>query len=163
MQFSIEPIGFVQSVRQFPEDDFWGGEQACIALESSYPPESLQGLSEFSHAEVFFLFHEIDPRKIVVGARHPRNNQSWPAVGIFSQRGKNRPNRLGSTICKVIRVEGTRLYVSELDAINDTPVIDIKPVMIEFLPREEVRQPTWATELMSNYWRKRTDQLNAHT
>jgi tRNA (Thr-GGU) A37 N-methylase len=57
----------------------------------------------------------------------------------------------------VIRVEGTRLYVTELDAINETPVIDIKPVMIEFLPREEVRQPTWATELMGNYWRKRID------
>jgi tRNA (Thr-GGU) A37 N-methylase len=57
----------------------------------------------------------------------------------------------------VIRVEGTRLYVTELDAINETPVIDIKPVMIEFLPREDVRQPIWATELMGNYWRKRID------
>lgn len=157
MQFAIEPIGFVQSVRQSPEDDFWGGEQACIALVSSYPPESLQGLSEFSHVEVVFLFHEVDPRKVVVGARHPRNNESWPEVGIFSQRAKNRPNRLGSTICKMVRVEGTRLYVSELDAINETPVIDIKPVMIEFLPREEVRQPPWATELMTKYWHQRAD------
>ena len=155
MQFSVEPIGFVQSDRQRAEDDFWGGEQSCIALEPSYPPESLQGLAEFSHAEVLFLFHQVDPMKIVSGVRHPRNNEIWPKVGIFSQRGKNRPNRLGSTICKVVRVEGTRLYVTELDAINDTPVIDIKPVMIEFLPREEVREPTWANELMGNYWRKR--------
>jgi tRNA-Thr(GGU) m(6)t(6)A37 methyltransferase TsaA len=156
MQFSVEPIGFVKSVRQSPEDDFWGDEQACIALEPSYPPESLRGLSEFSHAEVLFLFHEVDPRRVVGGARHPRNNEIWPEVGIFSQRGKNRPNRLGSTICKVVRIEETRLYVSGLDAINDTPVIDIKPVMIEFLPREAVSQPTWATELMSKYWRQRT-------
>jgi hypothetical protein len=54
------------------------------------------------------------------------------AAGIFAQRGKNRPNRIGSTICQVVRVEGTRLFVSELDAINGTPVIDIKPVMVEF-------------------------------
>src|SRR6476469_5223709 len=103
MQFSVEPIGFVQSDRQSAEDDFWGGEQSCIALEPSYPPESLQGLAEFSHSEVLFLFHQVDPMKIVAGVRHPRNNERWPEVGIFSQRGKNRPNRLGSTICKVVR------------------------------------------------------------
>src|SRR6476660_6795097 len=129
----------------------------ALLLSLHYPAESLQGLSEFSHAEVLFLFHEVDPVKITVGARHPRNNQMWPEVGIFSQRGKNRPNRLGSTICKVVRIEGTRLYVSEFDAINETPVLDIKPVMIEFLPREAVRQPTWATDLMRNYWQERTD------
>jgi tRNA-Thr(GGU) m(6)t(6)A37 methyltransferase TsaA len=161
MQFSIEPIGFVHAARQEAEDDFWGGEQCCITLEPSYPAEALKGLSEFSHAEVLFLFHHVDPSKIVVGARHPRNNEVWPEVGIFSQRGKNRPNRIGSTICKVVRVDGTRLYVSELDAIDETPVVDIKPVLIEFLPRDQVQQPKWATELMSTYWQKKPNQLNA--
>jgi len=52
----------------------------------------------------------------------------------------------------VVRVEGTRLFVSELDAINGTPVIDIKPVMVEFLPRQATRQPAWSHELMSQYW-----------
>ena len=53
----------------------------------------------------------------------------------------------------MIRVEGTfKLYISELDAIDGTPVLDIKPVMIEFLPREEVRQPAWSHELMRQYW-----------
>jgi len=76
-------------------------------------------------------------------------------TGIFAQRGKNRPNRLGSTICKVLRVDGRRLWVSELDAIEGTPVIDIKPVMQEFLPRGDVRQPDWSRELMANYWTTR--------
>jgi tRNA (Thr-GGU) A37 N-methylase len=114
--------------------------------------ESLQGLSEFSHAEVLFLFHEVDPAKIVTGARHPRNNHHWPSVGIFAQRGKNRPNRIGSTICRILRVEGVRLFVAELDAIAATPVIDIKPVIAEFLPREAIKQSAWSTELMSQYW-----------
>lgn len=159
MQFLLEPIGFVQSVRQHVADDFWGDEESCIALESSYPPESLQGLAEFSHVEVLFLFHKVDPGKIEIASRHPRNNADLPRVGIFSQRGKNRPNRLGSTMCKVLGVEGNKLHVSELDAINETPVIDIKPVMTEFLPREEVRQPKWATDLMAKYWRKKGDQF----
>jgi hypothetical protein len=62
-----------------------------------------------------------------------------------------------------LQSEGTKLYLTGLDAINDTPVIDIKPVMIEFPPREDVRQPTWATELMGNYWHKRSEQLDSAT
>ena len=73
-------------------------------------------------------------------------------MGIFAQRGKNRPNRIGSTICRIVRVQGTKLFVAELDAINGTPVLDIKPVMAEFLPRQTVRQPAWSHELMREYW-----------
>ena len=72
-------------------------------------------------------------------------------MGIFAQRGRNRPNCIGSTNCRVLRVEGTRLFVTELDAINGTPVLDIKPVMAEFLPRGEARQPAWSHELMRRY------------
>src|SRR5690606_12174880 len=96
--------------------------------------------------------HGVAPEKIVSGARHPRNNRDWPAVGILAQRGKNRPNRLGSTICRVLRVDGRKLWVAELDAIDGTPVLDVKPVMQEFLPREPVRQPAWTHELMQAYW-----------
>lgn len=148
----FEPIGVVAAVRAHAEDDFWGGEQACITLAERFAPEALQGLAEFSHVELLFLFHEVDQAKIVHGARHPRNNAAWPAVGIFAQRGKNRPNRIGSTICRIIRIAGAKLFVAELDAINGTPVLDIKPVMAEFLPRQPVRQPAWSHELMQAYW-----------
>ena len=148
----VEAVAFVENVRPQAEDDFWGGEEACITLVERFTPEALKGIADFSHLEVLFLLHKIDPSKITIGARHPRNNPKLPAVGIFAQRGRNRPNRIGSTICRLIRVESTKLYVSELDAINGTPVLDIKPVMAEFLPRVEVRQPTWTHELMRNYW-----------
>jgi tRNA-Thr(GGU) m(6)t(6)A37 methyltransferase TsaA len=157
----IEAIGFVHAIRPHAEDDFWGGEEACIALTERFTAEALAGVTEFSHVGILFLFHEVEPSKIVTGARHPRNNQEWPAVGIFAQRGKNRPNRIGSTICRVVRVEGTRLFVAELDAIDGTPVLDIKPVMAEFLPRQEVRQPAWSHELMRQYWlTKRTSSVD---
>ena len=155
MQFTIEPIGFVRAARTEAEDDYWGGEEACIELASGYPAEALQGLMEFSHAEVLFVFDRVEPARIVTGARHPRNNKAWPAIGIFAQRGKNRPNRLGSTICRLLRCSGTRLFVAELDAIDGTPVVDIKPVMAEFLPRAEIRQPQWSHELMRDYWLRR--------
>jgi tRNA-Thr(GGU) m(6)t(6)A37 methyltransferase TsaA len=152
----IEAIGFVSAPRPHAEDDFWGGEEASITLTGPFTAEALAGLTEFSHVEVLFLFHEVDPSRIVAGARHPRNNKAWPAVGIFAQRGRNRPNRIGSTICRLVRVDGATLHVTELDAIDGTPVLDIKPVMAEFLPREAIRQPDWSTELMRQYWLRKS-------
>lgn len=148
----MEPIGRVQAARTAPEDDHWGGEESRIVLDERFGAEALQGIEDFSHAEILFLFDRVDPAKVVTGARHPRGNPAWPSVGIFAQRGKDRPNRIGSTICRILRREGRTLVVAELDALDGTPVLDIKPVMREFLPREEVRQPAWSHELMRAYW-----------
>jgi len=156
MSFDIEPIGRVTAARTEAIDDYWGGEKACIELAERFAPDSLQGLEDFSHVEILFVFDRVDSAKVTVGARHPRNNRDWPAVGIFAQRGKNRPNRIGSTVCRMVRRDGRQLFVTELDAIDGTPVLDIKPVMSEFLPRESVRQPTWSRALMADYWKTHT-------
>ena len=153
MTITVEAIGVVRSPRDEAIDDDWGGMPARIELDARFEADALAGLDAFSHAEVLFHFDRADPAKIVSGARHPRGNRDWPAIGIFAQRGKNRPNRLGSTIVRIDRVEGRTLHVRELDAIDGTPVLDIKPVMAEFLPRDAVRQPDWSRELMTHYWR----------
>src|SRR6185369_14498646 len=124
-------------------DDAWDLESSSIRLTERFGAEALLGLNEFSHVEILYCFHGVDAAGTVTGARHPRGNSEWPLAGIFAQRAKNRPNRLGNTICRLLRVEGTQLYVAGLDAIDGTPVIDIKPVMAEFLPRGEVVQPQW--------------------
>lgn len=154
MKLEVEAIGWVEATRVEAEDDFWGASESCIVLAEGFEADALQGIEDFSHVEVIFFFDRVAPEKIVAGARHPRNNRDWPAVGIFAQRGKNRPNRIGSTICRVLRREGRRLHVAELDAIDGTPVLDLKPVMQEFLPREAVRQPEWSRELMRRYWER---------
>lgn len=148
----MRPIGVVRAARTEASDDFWGGSSSRIELHDEYEAESLAGLTEFSHVEIVFLFDRVQSDRIVSGARHPRNRKEWPLVGIFAQRGKNRPNRIGTTIARVERVEGKTLTVAELDAIDGTPVLDIKPVMREFLPRTEVHQPAWSSELMRDYW-----------
>jgi tRNA-Thr(GGU) m(6)t(6)A37 methyltransferase TsaA len=150
----VAPIGYVMAARTQAEDDYWGATESVITLNDEYPEDALAGLEEFSHAEILYVFHRVEPAKIVSGARHPRNNTAWPKIGIFAQRGKNRPNRIGSSIVRVIAREGRTLRVAELDAIDGTPVIDIKPVMQEFQPREAVRQPSWVSELMAHYWDK---------
>ncbi len=153
VKYTIDPIGHVRGGRADPVDDNWGNSRATIELDPTlFAPDALAGLDEFSHAEVVFLFNRVSAEKIETGARHPRGRQDWPLIGIFAQRGKNRPNRLGVTVCKVLAIQGMRLSVEGLDAIDGTPVIDIKPVMREFLPRGEVRQPEWVSELMMEYW-----------
>jgi tRNA (adenine37-N6)-methyltransferase len=150
--FQIEPIGYVRGARTVAEDDDWGNTTATIELAEPYPAESLAGLEAFSHAEILYIFDRVKPEDIVASARHPRNNPAWPRAGIFAQRAKKRPNRLGVSMVRILAVEGRTLRVAELDAIEGTPVIDIKPVMNEFLPRTAVTQPAWATELMARYW-----------
>lgn len=148
----LQAIGVVHNPRQAVEDDNWGQVVSEIRLEGWLPEESLHGLEEFSHAEILFAFHKVPEEKIETAARHPRNNPAWPRVGIFAQRGKNRPNRLGLATVNILRRERRSLFVQGLDAINGTPVLDIKPVMREFQPRGEIRQPGWVADLMKNYW-----------
>src|SRR5262249_1047166 len=102
--------------------------------------------------EVVYFFDRVPDAEVERGARHPRGNAAWPKVGIFAQRGKGRPNRLGVTVVEVVSREGRTLTVSGLDAIDGTPVLDIKPVLAEFLRRTAGRQQEWSRELMRNYW-----------
>jgi tRNA (Thr-GGU) A37 N-methylase len=154
--FAVRPIGYVRSTRTLPEDDHWDSVVSSIALDATqFTPDALLGLASFSHVEVVFLFDRVAARDggpPMPEARHPRGNAEWPKVGIFAQRGKDRPNRLGTTICRIVRVDGLELHVTGLDAIDGTPVLDLKPWVREFGPRGDVEQPAWMTELMRDYW-----------
>jgi len=154
MAIEMNVVGYVETTRSTPADDYWGDERSIVRLSESFDPSALHGLNEFSHVEILFVFHHVHASEVVVDARHPRGNSAWPLVGIFAQRGKNRPNRIGASICRVVRVQERCLYVAELDAIDGSPVLDIKPVMQEFLPRHPVVQPSWSRELMEQYWLK---------
>ena len=150
---TLTSIGTVSSPRTEPIDDDWDAIEARIELDAEqFGAEALAGLTDFSHIEVLFHIHLADESTINTGARHPRGREDWPKVGIFAQRGKDRPNRLGSCVCLVLGVKGTSLLVHGLDAIDGTPVLDIKPYMTGFGPRGTIREPDWATEIMKDYW-----------
>ena len=151
---ALTPIGTVHSEIREPLDEVFGGLTSRIELDSTrFTPDSLKGLGDFSHVEVFFYFHQLDESKIVYATRHPRNRADWPEVGIFAQRARMRPSRIGSTVCRLVSVAGLAITVEDLDAIDGTPVLDIKPYMLTFGPRGPVREPAWARELMITYWR----------
>jgi tRNA-Thr(GGU) m(6)t(6)A37 methyltransferase TsaA len=148
----LEPIGYVRGGRAEPVDDHWAGVESTIELEDRYSPESLNGLDEFSHLDVVYFFHQVDPGEIVETARHPRGNRAWPRVGIFAQRARMRPNRIGVSTCRLRNVEGRCLLVADLDAMDGTPILDIKPHMVEMGAQTDIVEPTWAKELMEHYW-----------
>lgn len=149
----FRPIGVVHSDIVEPGDHPWDGVPCRIDLDSSqFTPDCLVGLTDFSHVEIIFFFHRVSESEIATGRRHPRNRLDFPNNGIFAQRGKNRPNRLGMTTCRLLSVKDLTLEVVGLDAIDGTPVLDIKPYVREFAARGEVRQPAWVDELMRGYW-----------
>ncbi|MFI6818923.1 SAM-dependent methyltransferase [Nonomuraea sp. NPDC050328] len=149
----LEPVATVVGGRMETTDDDWNAEKAVIRLDARrFAPEAVAGLEAFSHLEVVFHFHLVDPSSITTTARHPRGNTGWPKVGIFAQRGRNRPNLLGVSRCRLLAVDGLDLQVSGLDAVDGTPVLDIKPYLAEFGPQGETVQPEWATELMRDYY-----------
>jgi tRNA-Thr(GGU) m(6)t(6)A37 methyltransferase TsaA len=152
-EFTVRPVGYVTSSRTERLDDDWGRVESVIGLDDErFTAEALAGLEGFSHVEVIFLFDGLDETEVAVGARHPRGNEAWPMVGIFAQRASSRPNRLGLTTCEVLAVDGLEIRVRGLDAIDGTPVLDIKPHMREFGPRGPVTQPAWSSQLMEGYW-----------
>lgn len=150
---TMTPIGWVRGGRTEPVDDDWGEVTSDIVVHDRFPPDALDGLDAFSHLEVVFVFDRVDEQAITSGARHPRGRTDWPQVGIFAQRAKGRPNRIGVTTCELVAVADRVVTVRGLDAIDGTPVLDLKPYMVEFAPRTPVRQPAWSTELMRGYWR----------
>ncbi|MDT8997720.1 SAM-dependent methyltransferase [Paucibacter sp. APW11] len=150
----MSPIGYVSSPRVDLTDDNWGSVEATITIDApELSAESLKGLETFSHIEVIYHLHRVPPEEIERGARHPRGRSDWPLVGILAQRAKARPNLIGLTRCRVLQVEGRTLRVRGLDAINGTPVLDIKPYLAEFGPIGEVVQPAWSHEVMKDYFK----------
>ncbi len=148
----LKPIAYIHNERRNLQDDYWGEVISEIVLDDSVPEESLQGIESYSDLEVIYFFHRADPAPGLNLLRRPRERLDWPLVGIFAQRNKDRPNHLGLTTVSLLQHEGKKLVVKGLDAIDGTPVLDIKPVMQEYLPGGMIRQPAWSHELMKNYW-----------
>lgn len=149
----VVPVGHVRGGRAVVEDDGWDAETCRIELDGGVlEPEATLGLDAFSHVEVVYVFDRVDPAAVCTGARHPRGREDWPLVGILGQRAKDRPNRIGVTSCALLAVGPGWLEVRGLDAVDGTPVLDVKPHLSGFDPRGEVREPAWAVELMNGYW-----------
>jgi len=153
MNIQLTPIAYIKNSRKEVVDDNWSSIISEIELAENIISEAFEGIEEFSHLEVIFYMNKVRDEKAIAQYRHPRNNTALPKLGTYAQRNKSRPNKLGLTTVELIERKARTLVIRNLDAIDGTPVLDIKPVMIEFQPQSTIRQPEWTKEIMKNYWK----------
>ncbi len=148
---NIEPIGIVKSPVKEPIDENWRQVIAEIQLIDSLAP-GLKGLDRFSHLIIVFFMHQYSFTPATDLVRRPQERADMPEVGIFAQRAKHRPNPIGITAVELIELRGPVLVVRGLDAIDGTPVLDIKPYVPAFDSRPTAVVPIWIEELMKKYF-----------
>ena len=151
MQITLEPVATVKNSRKDPIDDQWGSIISEIELGEHIPAEAFSNITDFSHLEIIYYFDKVKTTDIVFSG-HPRGNINYPKVGIFGQRKKDRPNTLGLCTVELISHNHKTLTVKYLDAIDGTPVLDVKPVFREFGIQSNITQPSWVNDLMQSYW-----------
>ena len=150
MKIELEPIGFVRNKVTDRKDVSWGDDVSSIVLEEQYV-SGLKGLEDFSHVIILYWLDQACyvPEKHL--QRRPQNREYMPLVGIFSQRGKDRPNRIGMTSVEIVSVSENTLVVKGLDAVDGTPVLDIKPYYPAY-DKKDASVPEWVDRLMEHYF-----------
>jgi len=150
-EMELNPIGVVRSPVREQVDEGWGAVTSEVRVERAYAP-GLAELERFSHALILYLLHEatFDPARDLV--RRPRGRDDMPEAGIFAQRAKHRPNPIGVTAVRVLGRDGAVLRVRGLDAIDGTPVLDIKPYVPAFDRVDDATVPEWMERLMRGYF-----------
>lgn len=143
-------IGEVRSPVTEPVDMDWGNVISEIDLAPEFAP-GLLGLDDFSHVIVLTFLHRARYDPEVHLQRHPQERQDMPLRGIFAQRARHRPNRIGITTCEIVEVNEGSVKVRGLDAIDGTPVIDIKPYVPVFDSRD-ASIPEWMERMMRGYF-----------
>ena len=149
---TCNPIGTVKCAVNEMSQGGWSKVDSEIHLEPGLAG-GLQGLEGFSHVIVVYFLDRaqgFDSAQQLM--RKPRGREDMQAVGVFAQRTKYRPNPLGITAVQLTGIAGNVLKVRGLDALDSTPVLDIKPYMPPFDRMEDVRMPPWVGAFMDGYF-----------
>ena len=147
----MEWIGTVRNDVQEPTDEGWRRVVSEVILDERFA-DGLDGIEAFSHVLILFWMHRAAEAEPVRMRRRPQGRQDMPEVGIFAQRARHRPNPIGVTAVKLLRREGNRLVVQGLDAINGTPVLDVKPYLPQYDSVASPAVPAWVNRLMERYF-----------
>ncbi|MFG2210429.1 TrmO family methyltransferase [Streptomyces sp. NPDC048638] len=149
----IESVATVVGGHTTVMDDYQGGVVSIIRVHEELPVETLKGLEKFSHLQVLWHFHLGSPDDVALHARSPRNNPAWEPSGTFAHRNHRRPNRLAVSQPRLVRTDGHDLYVTDLDAVDGTPIFDFAGWFPVMGPRGPVHAPKWVSELIEpDYW-----------
>jgi len=122
------------------------GKSVAVEIYQEYK-DGLLGLDQFSHVIMCFWFHKHDsPEQRNILRVHPRGKKANPLTGVFATRSPQRPNLFGISTCKILSIVENVIYIDKIDALNGSPVIDIKPYIpkIDSIPPlSDVIIPCW--------------------
>ncbi|MBC8275920.1 MAG: tRNA (N6-threonylcarbamoyladenosine(37)-N6)-methyltransferase TrmO [Chloroflexi bacterium] len=144
MEIDLTPIGFVKNnIKEWKIEDCKKVTSEIIIKEDL--KEALSRIDEFSHIIVIYWMHKLPPSQRSIIKVHPKGNHTLPLVGVFASRSPARPNPIGITTVKLLERRGNVLKVTGLDAIDGTPVLDIKPYIPDDNSPTEAKTPGWLT------------------
>ena len=147
----LTPIGVVKLEIKEATDENWGSVTSTIKLNPEFAP-GLLGLDSFSHAVIITYLHQASFDKAKHLQRRPRNWAHLPLLEIFAQRAKSRPNSIGITVVKILSAQKDELKVQGLDAVDATPVLNIKPYFPQYDRAPDPLIPAWVIEVMQGYF-----------
>ena len=139
-EINLKAIGIVRSEIKLPSRYYSRDTVSEIVIDSSLT-ESLDNLDEFSHIIVIYWIHQSRrpaPKKV-----HPRGNPEHGLMGVFATRSPSRPNPIGKATVRLLERKKNILKVKGLDAIDGTPVIDIKPYIPGYDSVDNAQAPPW--------------------
>jgi tRNA-Thr(GGU) m(6)t(6)A37 methyltransferase TsaA len=137
---TMTPIGTVRNEIKAPIVQGWGQVVSDLVLDDRYT-EALDGIEDYSHVLVIFWMDQAGPPKTLKG--HVQGREELPIVGLFARRAPSRPNRVGVSAVVLLSREKNVLRVQGVDAIDGTPLLDIKPYTPAFDSVENARIPEW--------------------
>jgi tRNA-Thr(GGU) m(6)t(6)A37 methyltransferase TsaA len=131
--YQIYPIGFIRKSAEITEID----------IRDEFV-DALLGLESFSHIYVLYWFHQNDTsEKRRILRVHPRKDEQNPLTGVFATRSPVRPNLLAMSLCEILSISSSRIRIDEIDALDGSPVIDIKCYIPPRKPLENIQLPEW--------------------
>jgi len=143
---TLKAIGVVRNeIKERPAGQDWWEELVSEIVIDSSLAEALDGLEDFSHIIVLYWMHRVISTQMPLKI-HPRGNRELPLVGLFAARTPNRPNRIGKATVRLLQRRGNILRVKGLDALDGTPVIDIKPYLPDYDSADDAKVPQWVTK-----------------
>lgn len=127
--FVVQPVGFVESSltmqAEAPKQGFEGGPAATLVFEPSVA-DALADLRVGDQVIVLTWLHQGDRSILQV---HPRDDPDNPLTGVFSTRSQDRPNPIGLHPVEIVAIDALRVQVTDLEALDGTPILDVKPVL----------------------------------
>ena len=131
--FQIFPVGFIKK-----KDD-----NVLIEIDEKYN-DALLGLEQFSHINVLYWFHQNDtPKSRNTLQVHPCGIKTNPLTGVFATHSPHRPNLIALSLCKILSIDGTIIKIDKIDALDGSPIIDIKCFFPTNLSIPDIRVPDW--------------------